>query len=174
MVDQTSIDLNPVTHITTDAIGEPGKRVFYLQGWKDETVVSLIIEKFQLQHLAVGVEQFLSEINQRVPMLTPASADYDEDKMHILPPVEALFRVSELGLSYEEKEDLVGLIARETPKDSEEEGSEVRFWCSRSQIRALTHWGMEMANRGRPLCEQCGQPMDPDGHFCARKNGHRS
>jgi predicted nucleic acid-binding Zn ribbon protein len=23
------------------------------------------------------------------------------------------------------------------------------------------------------LCPQCSQPMDPEGHFCSRKNGHR-
>ena len=75
---------------------------------------------------------------------------------------------------------MVGLIAREVPTasaddDDEEEleGIIVTFWCTRDQIRALVHWGMEVANRGRPLCEQCGQPMDPEGHFCSRKNGHK-
>ena len=29
------IELRPVTHITTDAIGQPGKRVFYIQGWQE-------------------------------------------------------------------------------------------------------------------------------------------
>jgi hypothetical protein len=23
-----------------------------------------------------------------------------------------------------------------------------------------------------PMCPQCGQPMEPEGHFCAKKNGH--
>ncbi len=31
-----NLDLNPISHITVDAIGEPGERVFYLQG-KEET-----------------------------------------------------------------------------------------------------------------------------------------
>jgi hypothetical protein len=30
------IDLHPVSHITTDAIGPPGKRIFYIQGWQGE------------------------------------------------------------------------------------------------------------------------------------------
>ena len=33
--DNQEIELNPVSHITADAIGPPGKRVFYLQGIKD-------------------------------------------------------------------------------------------------------------------------------------------
>lgn len=169
------IDLKPVSHLTADAIGPPGQRVFYIQGATDEQTISLIIEKFQLQTLMIGVEQFLVEIRQRYPQLQEAGSSYEENSMHIDPPVEPLFRVSELGLSYDVDGDLVGLIAREVPStDEEETGSIVRFWCSREQIRALANWGLELVNRGRPLCEQCGQPMDPAGHFCSRKNGHKS
>ena len=169
------IDLKPVSRLTTDAIGPPGQRVFYIQGATDEQTISLIIEKFQLQTLMVGVEQFLVEIRQRYPKLQEAPNHFEEDAMHIDPPVEPLFRVSELGLSYDVDGDLVGLIAREVPStDEEEKGSIVRYWCTREQIRALANWGLELVNRGRPLCEQCGQPMDPAGHFCSRKNGHKS
>ena len=96
--------------------------------------------------------------------------------MHIHPPVEPLFRVGELGLGYDVENDLVGLVAREVPTEeeqTEEETNVVRFWCSRAQIRALIHWGVEISSRGRPLCEQCGEPKDPEGHFCPRKNGHQ-
>ena len=167
------IDLKPVTHITTDAIGAPGQRVFYLQGIKDKQVVSLIIEKYQLQTLTIGVEQFLAEIQHRVPTLEDASTHFNEAAMQIHPPVEPLFRVAEFGLSYDGEKDLVALIAREMPSQTEEPGQVVRYWCTRAQIRAMVHWGMEVVSRGRPLCPQCGQPMDPEGHFCSRKNGHR-
>lgn len=173
MDEHTKIDLKPVTHITTDAIGQPGQRVFYIQGWKDEVVVSLIIEKFQIQTLAIGVEQFLAEIQQRLPDLQEASRNYEENKMHILPPVEPMFRVSEFGLSYDSNSDMIALIAREVPTGGEEQGSEVHYWCTRSQLRAMIHWGLEVAMRGRPICPQCGQPEDPQGHFCPRKNGHK-
>ena len=63
------LDLNPVSHITTDAIGQPGQRVFYLQGIQDDRTVTLLIEKVQIQSLAVGVEQFLAEIGQKFPDL---------------------------------------------------------------------------------------------------------
>lgn len=174
----TKISLKPVTHITTDAIGPAGKRVFYIQGWKDDQVISLIVEKFQIQTLTIGVEQFLSELNQKFPDLPEATADYDEENMHIHPPVEPLFRVGEIGLGYDPENDLLALVAREvrieTEADDDEEqqeGGVVRYWCTRSQIRAMCHWGLEVASRGRPLCTQCGQPEDPEGHFCPRKNG---
>ena len=39
------IELLPVTHITADAIGPPGQRVFYLQGVKDAQVVTRLIKE---------------------------------------------------------------------------------------------------------------------------------
>ena len=169
------IDLRPVSHITTDAIGSPGKRIFYLQAWQSERTVTLIVEKIQIQSLAVGVEQFLAEIYDRFPDLQRASAEFVEDNMRIHPPVDPLFRTGELGLGYDSDNDLIVLIAKELlPEDQNpEEANIVRFWCSRDQIRAMCHWGMEIASRGRPLCPQCGQPMDPEGHFCPKKNGHK-
>jgi uncharacterized repeat protein (TIGR03847 family) len=183
------IDLQPVSHITTDAIGQPGKRVFYIQAWQGTRTITLIVEKIQVQSLAVGLEQFLAELQQRYPDLPDAPADYDEERMRIRPPVDPLFRVGELGLGYDTDNDLIVLVAREAvaeegesevedeePQVSEEtteEGRVVRFWCTRTQLRAMCHWGMEVASRGRPICPQCGEPMDPEGHFCPKKNGHK-
>lgn len=171
---ENETDLHPITHITTDAIGPPGKRVFYIQGWQEERTVTLIVEKLQIQSLAVGLEQFLAELNNKFPDLPDASAEYDQDKMHIHPPVDPLFRTGELSLGYDTDNDLVVLIANELlgEDQSSDEGRVVRFWCSRSQIRAMCHWGMEVASRGRPICPQCGQPEEPEGHFCPKKNGH--
>jgi uncharacterized repeat protein (TIGR03847 family) len=168
------IDLQPVTHILVDAIGPPGKRVFYLQGWQDNRSVTLIVEKFQIQSLAIGLEQFLAEIEEKNPELTQASGDYEEGKMHSLPPVDPLFRVGELGLGYDEDSDLLILVARELVAEDQdpEQAGVVRFWCTRSQLRAMSNWGIEIAARGRPLCPQCREPMDPEGHFCPKKNGH--
>jgi uncharacterized repeat protein (TIGR03847 family) len=169
------LDLNPVDHLTSDAIGPPGKRVFYLQGWQGERTVTLIIEKIQLQTLAVGVEQFLAEIQEKFPSLMEASADYTEDHMHINPPVDPLFRAGEIGLGYETEQDMIVLVVRELlPEGTDkEEAGVVRFWANRSQIRALARWGMEVSARGRQICPQCGQPMEPEGHFCPKKNGHK-
>jgi uncharacterized repeat protein (TIGR03847 family) len=169
------IDVRPVSHITCDALGQPGKRVFYIQGWQGKRTVTLIVEKVQLQSLAVGLEQFLAEVYEKYPTLPDAAADYEEDKMHIQPPVDPLFRVGELALAYEIEHDMVVLVLRELvgEEQQDEEASVVRFWCTRPQLRAMCSWGMEVAGRGRPICPQCGEPMEPEGHFCPKKNGHK-
>jgi len=172
---RTEIDLDPVTFLTTDAIGQPGQRVFYLQGRDVSQKITLLIEKMQLQSLAIGVEQFFKELNERFPDLEPASGVYDEETMHIDTPVEPLFRVGEIGLAYDSDRDLACLVANElvTDENLDEEAGIVRFWSTRSQLLALCNWGTDLALRGRPLCPQCGEPMDPAGHFCPKKNGHK-
>ena len=171
------LDLNPVTHITTDAIGQPGQRTFYIQGWKADQPqpVTILVEKIQLQSLTIGVEQLLAEIIRRRPDLSKAEADYDEGKMHIAPPVDPLFRAGEIGLGYDTEHDLVVLLMREILKEdtNPDEASVVRFWCTRTQIRRMARWSTEVASRGRPICPQCGQSMELEGHLCPKKNGHK-
>ena len=122
-------------------------------------------------------------------MIAPEAFDvYDEPVMQIFPPVDPLFRVGELALAYDSDSDLAILIAKEVisseqapeslqdlveDEETEEENSVVRFWCTRSQLLAMCRWGLEVAGRGRPVCPYCGQPMEPSGHFCPKRNGHK-
>jgi uncharacterized repeat protein (TIGR03847 family) len=95
--------------------------------------------------------------------------------MRITPPVDPLFRAGEVGLGYDDAQDLVIILVREIVMEDEDssKAAVVRFWCSRVQVQALAKWGSEVVSRGRPICPQCGQPMEPEGHFCPKKNGHK-
>ncbi|MEE9216389.1 MAG: DUF3090 domain-containing protein [Anaerolineales bacterium] len=166
------LELNPVSRITTGAIGPPGKRVFYIQARKDSRLVSLIVEKQQLQSLAIGLEEFLEELDNRLPDLPEASAEYDSAEMELEEPLDPIFRVGRIGLGYDEESDRLVLVARQL--ESEDGETEiVRLWCTRSQLRAMCFWGLEVASRGRPICGNCGEPKDPEGHFCPKSNGHK-
>ena len=184
-----NISLDPVDHITVDAIGKPGNRVFYLQGSQGEQVVSLIIEKIQLQSLIAGVSEFLKEVIIKFPDRVSIDVDLKEEAMRIQPPVDPKFRVGDMGLAYDDERDLVCIIAREMDifqKEDDEggdeaeqeeiiedEGNAVRYWCTRGQLLTMAHWGAIVLERGRPICPQCLQPMEPEGHFCPKKNGHK-
>lgn len=168
------IDVDPCDHITADAIGKPGQRVFYLQAYQEQRTITIIIEKAQLQSLAIGIEQFLAQISQQNPDLEEASGDYVEQVMRINPPVDPLFRAGEIGLGYDKDRDRVVIFTKEllTEEFEPDSAAQVRFWITRTQLRQLARWGQDVASRGRPVCLQCGQPMEPEGHFCPKKNGH--
>jgi uncharacterized repeat protein (TIGR03847 family) len=170
----TEIQLDPVDHITVDAIGSPGNRVFYIEGRKDGEVISLIIEKVQLQSLIEGVDDFLERIKEKFPDRSVLEVEFSEKEMQIQPPVDPKFRVGEMGLAFDTDRDIVNIIAREMAFDGEEEtGSVVRYGCTRQQLLALARWGAIVVERGRPICPQCLQPMESEGHFCPKKNGHK-
>ncbi len=168
------VDVDPCDHITADAIGAPGQRVFYLQAYQEQRTITILIEKIQLQSLAIGVEQFLSQISQQLPDLEEASGEFVESQMRIHPPVDPLFRAGEIDLVYDKDRDRVGIFAKEliTEEQEPESAAQIRFWATRSQMRKLARWGADVVNRGRPICQQCGQPIEPEGHFCPKKNGH--
>jgi uncharacterized repeat protein (TIGR03847 family) len=169
------LDLNPVTRITTGAVGPPGKRVFYLQARSGDEVVTLIVEKIQVQSLAVGLEQFLVELARQFPDLGEASPAFDQAAMELESPLDPVFRVGQIGLGYDQPTDRIVVIARElVPEDTDpEQASVARLWCTRDQLRAMCQYGLEVASHGRPICGNCGEPMDPEGHFCPRSNGHK-
>lgn len=170
------LDVDPCDHITADAIGQPGQRVFYLQAYQDQRTITVLIEKAQLQSLSIGVEQFLAQISQQNPDLEEASGDFYEQQMRINPPVDPIFRVGEIGLGYDKDRDRVVVFVKEllTEEADPETAGQIRFWATRSQMRKLARWGVDVVSRGRPICPQCGQPIDPGGHFCPKKNGHLS
>jgi uncharacterized repeat protein (TIGR03847 family) len=176
----TKIELNPTTHITFDAIGQPGERVFYLQGRNAENVVTLLVEKFQIQTLALAIENLMAELQEKLPEMLDASPNFKEEDMTLEPPLDPLFRVGELSLAYDMEKDLLILIAKEIPIGQAEEGeeedslSEVQFWCTRSQLWSLGRWGIELASRGRPVWPSTGEPILPPGEFSPKNNGHKT
>jgi uncharacterized repeat protein (TIGR03847 family) len=172
---RVEVELDPVSQITIDAIGKPGQRVFYLQAHQDFNQVTILIEKIQVQSLAMGIEQFLQEIRERYPELPNPSSEYDETQMHIEAPVDPIFRAGEISLAFDVDRDQAGLIVNEILADGMEadDARLARFWMTRSQLLAMITWGLEVVAHGRPICPQCGEPMDPEGHFCPKKNGHK-
>lgn len=170
------IDVDPCDHITADAIGKPGQRVFYLQAYQEQRTITIIIEKAQLQSLAIGIEQFLAQIQKQNPELEEASGEYAEHVMRISPPVDPLFRAGEIGLGYDKQRDRVVIFTKEllTEEFEPESAAQIRFWGTRAQMHMLARWSADVVSHGRPLCPQCGQPMEAEGHFCPKKNGHLS
>jgi hypothetical protein len=52
---------------------------------------------------------------------------------------------------------------------------ELRIWLDRDLARRLAAHATEIVGQGRPRCELCGRPTEPDGnHVCPATNGHGS
>ncbi len=166
------IELNPVSFLTVGTVGPPGQRVFYLQGSRRNETISLIVEKQQMAVLADSIESFLDELEEKHPAETRDSEESVMQDMRLREPVEGLYRVGNMGLGYNESEDQIVLVAYELV-DEDEEPNVVSFWATRAQMRALIDHTRKIVTAGRPICGNCGRPIDPEGHFCPNRNGHR-
>lgn len=171
-------DLNPVQFIVADAIGEPGKRTFFLQARAGARLVSVVLDKGEVSQLAVALLQLLEELEKQFPHLRqsppPRKAPQAEH------PMEPVFRVGQLSIGYNEDHDTVWIVAKAlvtndagevTDPDSDDVPA-VRFVATRGQMRAMSEYALDVVSRGRPTCPLCGRPIDRSGHFCARTDGH--
>jgi uncharacterized repeat protein (TIGR03847 family) len=170
----TSFELDDVDHLTTGTIGPPGQRVFYLQAAKGDQLVSLRLEKT----LVAALVRYLGALLADLPPAGPLPTD-----LGLREPVVAEWVVGGLGASYDEQADRVVLLAEELVAEEQvgeellgedgREGAVARFGATREQVAAFAMHGAGVVEAGRPPCPLCGQPLDAEGHVCARLNGHR-
>ncbi|MFW5692165.1 MAG: DUF3090 family protein [Chloroflexota bacterium] len=164
------VELNPADFITIGTIGPKGKRVFYLQAGQGPRVISLVIEKEQSWALSEAIRELIDDLDKRLEDSSEAS--YNLEDMDLREPIEPMFRVSQMGLGYDEERDRVVLVAQElvlpdsTTLESEVDpltgGAEtqpsvVRIWCSRSQMRALSEHAIATVKSGRADPKQNGR-----------------
>ncbi len=170
-------DMKPVDFLLAAAVGPPGQRAFYLQARKDEVLVTLNMEKEQVALLATSIANLIADLED-LPAIDTSTVPSQE----LEEPLEPLFRVGQMGLGYDHREQLFAVFMQSvTPSgpDTEEAEEEsvadvpvVRFWATGSQMQAFSERALQVVEAGRPVCPLCHEPIDPDGHLCPRSNGH--
>jgi uncharacterized repeat protein (TIGR03847 family) len=159
-----SFELSDVERLTVGTEGPPGKRIFYLQAATSAQVVTLRLEKTQVAALVAYLSALLSDL--------PTPTDLPTE-MDLVEPVLAEWVVGSLGVTYDEGRDRILLLAEELVEEGED-GASTRLLATRAQVAALAVHGAALVAAGRPPCQLCGLPLDPEGHVCPRLNGHRS
>ena len=187
------MDLERVDRITAGAVGEPGERTFFLQARQGDRSVTILVEKEQVELLGTSILEILATVGRETGEGPPS------EELGLEPPLEPLWRAGRLSIGYAEERDLMLLeieelveledgaddepddegddeAESETAPVTETDGPEpdrVRLWATREQMFALARHGAAVAERGRPRCRFCGNPIDPEGHMCPAMNGHR-
>lgn len=173
------MDVRPEV-FTADYTGRPGERTFFLQSRSETLTLTYQVEKGQVEVLGEKLKELLlmidpaDEVIAAVPVRNPALA--------LSAPIEPEWRVGTIGLTYEEGTESV-VVALEPPGPPEPEDETdagldvdefaVRILLHPDQARAFVTHALAIVAEGRPLCQLCGLPMDPDGHRCPASNGHR-
>jgi uncharacterized repeat protein (TIGR03847 family) len=173
----SEIEVSPDV-FTADYLGQPGQRTFFIQSRAGTDSLSFLIEKQQVALLAEKLREVLLLIDESDTVQgAPAARD---PGLALVEPADARWRVGTIGIGYEETGDyLVVVVSAAEPTEPAEELEEaddsesVRFLLRRDQARAFILHATAIVEEGRPLCQLCGLPMDPEGHICPASNGHR-
>jgi uncharacterized repeat protein (TIGR03847 family) len=183
-------DLGSPDRFVAGAVGTPGQRTFYLQARKGPRLVTVALEKAQVAALAARVVGLISAVRQAEReaaggesagiravgglQLGGHSADLEE-------PVDEKFRVGTLALGWDAEDRVLVVEARarteeeddpETFPDDDEIGPDlVRVRLEADAAEAFAESALRVVASGRPPCPVCGEPLDPQGHLCPRRNG---
>ena len=189
-------------------VGQPGHRTFFLQARKGSALVSVVVEKVQVQVLAERLALLLAEVARRGAQVPEALAPSDDDTAPLGEPLTEAFRVGTMTLGWDPEREQVVVEARaqeeaddedededdepdeadEDDADEDEDDEEpasleiddsdpdgpdlVRVRLTPLAARAFVERSLRTVAAGRPPCPFCGQPLDPTGHICPRKNGY--
>ena len=162
-----SFELDAPVVFTAGTVGEPGKRVFYLQAQGDGIVVSLKLEKQQVGALA----EYLSGLLADLPTVDDADVP---TLLELVSPIIAEWTVGTLAVAWDDVNDRMLLVAEELLTEDEVEAgatpATARFRLTREQVAGFVERARELVAGGRPPCPLCGGPLDPEGHACPRLN----
>jgi uncharacterized repeat protein (TIGR03847 family) len=178
-------DFDPPDAFAPDAVGEPGDRTFYLRARRGGRTVTVALEKVQVALLAERIVALLDEVRRRgievgsqSRQMADASIASDES-----PIVAEDFRAGTLALAWEVDGGRVMVEARELRPQTEDEPDEIddddpsgpdllRVHLEPPEALGFVERATELVAAGRPPCPLCGQPLDPQGHLCPRRNGY--
>ena len=153
-------------------IGEPGERAFYIQARSDNRVVSVALEKAQVQAVATRLELMIAEVRKSNPLIAIQSLPVDDAPLDT--PVDEEFQVGAISLAWDEDEQLITLELYELEEDEEDaEGDVLEINFSLEVASSFANRSKALVNAGRVPCPFCGIPIDPRGHLCPRANGYR-
>jgi len=174
-------DFDFVDVITAGAIGEPGRRTFYIQARAGARTVTIRSEKQQVAAIGKHLRRALAHLP--VPEGQPPRS-----VMQLAEPVQEAFVLGAIALEFNRSNDEFVLhlkefapLSQDDDEDDLEEdddddslenasGSRARVSMTRAQAMAFCDNADRIVSAGRPDCEYCELPINPDGHFCPRMN----
>lgn len=168
MTDSPVQDFGPVDRFLVGAIGDPGKRTFYLFIEAAARATWFKCEKGQAAALG----------EQGLELLSNLGWDLDEDTVETivslfddLPPPprpeEVRLRVRSIAMRIDGRDHMTVML------EGVEDNARVVFTITAEQLRAAGLLALKAVHAGRPRCPDCLLPEDPEGHHCPSGNGHR-
>lgn len=156
--------LGPAERFAVGAIGEPGDRTFLAHVVANADSHWFVAEKGQIFALA---DYALDALARADILPDPEAMRGILGRIDLDFPDEIDFRIGAMSMAIQPNSDLI------TVEFASVDGEElVDFVVAPEQLQAMAIRGLDVVGKGRPICQDCQLPMDPDGHQCPSTNGH--
>jgi uncharacterized repeat protein (TIGR03847 family) len=164
-------------------VGVPGERTFFIQAEDGPRLISVSLEKSQVQALADRLVFMLREIKQLIPNFL--IKDLPKDEKSLSTPIEEEFRVGLIGIAFVQSTELIQIDLQAVSEEDQEDAQFVdvddlssdrdilRISITPSEASRFSKRANVVVGAGRLPCPFCGGPIDSRGHLCPRANGYR-
>ncbi|BEH01055.1 MAG: DUF3090 domain-containing protein [Propionibacteriaceae bacterium] len=165
------------------AVGEPEKRVFFVQTRQGSRMTNVVCERQQIRVLAEHISQVLTELEQiggiRSDREAGRARPWDSDPLDV--PLDEDFRAGTMAITWvpETSSLKVELFAQGVyrkmahPGALGEDDKVLQVVITLDQARDFIVRTGKLLGSHNPSCPFCGQPIWPNGHLCPRCNGYR-
>jgi uncharacterized repeat protein (TIGR03847 family) len=180
---RNSFIFDPVERFISGTVGQPGERTFFVQARTGTRLISVALEKTQLEALALRIQEILREVRTSYPG-TPIDK-VSRDDAPLENPIEEEFRVGMIGLAYDPERTSIEIDFQSVTENDQfqddglveiamqEQGDLLRVVVTLGVAQSFALRSLNVIGAGRKPCPFCGGPLDPRGHLCPRANGYR-
>ena len=154
-----------VSRLSAESVGEPGKRTFRLSVDSPAGLAVLWLEKEQLLELSLSMKRALGMLEEKgedIPSPPPESGTGS---------LQVEFNLGKQAIEYDRDAGIFRFFNHDIEAD-DQDSARLIFEATVGQVSKFSDEALAVCAAGRPLCPLCHQPMNAEGHFCARSNGH--
>lgn len=160
-------EFTDVSRLQPEALGQPGGRTFRILVNSGSSSATIWLEKGELLQMALAVNQLVAS----APELPDGSSTINLGSREAPPATSMEFKLGKMVLGIE---GTAMKFIIDVYEQDDEDGSDalLRIWGDKEQFMEFAENALKVVASGRPICPLCHQPIEPEGHKCARTNGH--
>lgn len=132
-------EITPPLHVTIDAIGQPGNRIFYMQAVAEGEPINFALEKTQAGMIAAQLADIVAPFGSTAMAELPA----------LTAPEKVLFRIGRFTLEYDSEREIINLTLEEMLGEGQGTPRRVYVPLTLAQAKALSIHADSVVRRGR-------------------------
>ncbi|MDG2101787.1 MAG: DUF3090 family protein [Dehalococcoidia bacterium] len=153
------LNLGKCLQIMPQTFGKPGNRTFLLEIYCEDHFIKLWLEKQQLALISQEIKKY-----EPFTSLTTQNLNVEESESKFE------YKLVDFAVEFQSNSNLIDFYI--VAVDLDDKNIAATFSYENKFAQNLAKDSLIMVSKGRPICNLCFTPVNEDGHFCIKLNGH--